>query len=115
MRSHSASVVSSIAALDATPAFETTMSTPPKRSTAAANAAATESSLVTSPPTARPPSPSAADRILGAVAVEVEGDHAGAGAARARRTTARPIPPAAPVTSATAPCSSPGGGASESL
>ena len=30
-------------------------------------------------------------------------------------TIARPMPPAAPVTSATLPCSSPGGGASESL
>ena len=45
LRSHSARVVSSIAALDATPAFETTMSTPPNAATAAPNASATESSL----------------------------------------------------------------------
>ena len=57
LRFHSSSVVSSIAALEAMPAFETTMSTPPKRSTAAAKAAATASSLVTSPLTASPPSP----------------------------------------------------------
>ena len=36
LRSHSASEVSSIGELDAIPALETTMSTPPKRSTAAA-------------------------------------------------------------------------------
>ena len=36
-------------------------------------------------------------------------------AAASASTIARPMPPAPPVTSATAPCSSPGGGASESL
>ena len=57
LRFHSASVVSSIDELEAMPALETTMSTPPKASTAAANAAATASSEVTSPATARPRSP----------------------------------------------------------
>ena len=40
LRSHSASVVSSIGALEAMPAFDTTMSTPPYALTAAANASA---------------------------------------------------------------------------
>ena len=57
LRFHSASVVSSIEALEAMPALETTMSTPPNASTAARNAPATASSEVTSPPTARPRSP----------------------------------------------------------
>ena len=41
LRSHSASVVSPIGALEAMPALETTMSTPPNASTAAAKASAT--------------------------------------------------------------------------
>jgi hypothetical protein len=57
LRFHSSSEVSSIAALDAMPALETTMSTPPKRSVAAAKAAVTAFSLVTSPLTASPLSP----------------------------------------------------------
>ncbi len=54
LRFHSSSVVSSSAALDAMPAFETTMSMPPNSRTAAANASATAASDVTSPPTASP-------------------------------------------------------------
>ena len=60
LRSHSASVVSPIGALEAIPALETTMSTPPNRATASANARATAPSEVTSPLTEMPASPSPA-------------------------------------------------------
>ena len=60
LRFHSSSVVSSIGALDATPALETTTSTPPNASMAAAKACSTASSEVTSPPTPMPRSPSSA-------------------------------------------------------
>ena len=59
LRSHSSSVVSSIGALEATPAFDTTMSTPPKASAARPNASRTASSFVTSPAAVAPASPRA--------------------------------------------------------
>ena len=114
LRSHSASEVSSSAALDATPALDTRMSTPPKRSTAAAKAAATASSLVTSPLTARPASPYGAT-ASSAPAWSRSNATTHAPAAASESPIARPMPPAPPVTSATWPWSSPGGGACASL
>ena len=114
LRSHSASVVSSIGALEATPALETTMSTPPKASMVASNAAVTARSDVTSPDTARPRSPSSPTAST-APSLSRSNAATQAPAAASESTTARPMPPAAPVTSATLPCSSPGGGESDSL
>ena len=79
LRSHSASVVSSIAALEATPALETTMSTPPNASTAAANAAADGLLGGDVAAHADPVVAELGDRLRGALAVEVEADHARAG------------------------------------
>ncbi len=55
------------------------MSTPPNASTAAANAPATAASEVTSPLTEMPGIAQLRHRVGGAVAVDVEGDHRGAG------------------------------------
>ena len=91
------------------------MSTPPKASTAAAKALGDRLLGGDVAADRRAAVAQLRDRVGGAVAVEVEGHHRRARRRSARATTARPIPPAAPVTSATLPWSSPGGGASESL
>src|ERR687896_1607413 len=114
MRSHSASVVASIGALEATPAFDTTTSTPPNAPTATANASLTASSSVTSPPTAAPASPKLAT-ASDAPSSSRSKATTHAPFAASSSTTARPMPPAAPVTSATRPCNSPGGGRNDSL
>ena len=76
---------------------------------------ATDSSEVTSPATASAAVAEVRDRVGRAVVVEVERRRRTRPRDASDSTTARPMPPAAPVTSATLPCSSPGGGASESL
>ena len=113
-RSHSVNVVSLMGALDAMPAFDTTMSMPPNAETALAKASATARSEVTSPATEIAASP------YGATASAAPGPSrsnatTAAPACTSDSRTARPMPPAAPVTSATRPWSSPGGGANDSL
>ena len=78
LRSHSASVVSSIGALDATPALETTMSTPPK---ASHRRGERRGHRLLGRDVAADRDPAVAERrdgVGGAVAVEVERDDAGA-------------------------------------
>ena len=113
LRSHSASVVSSIGALEATPALDTTMSTPPKAPTAAWNAAATAASEVTSP--------SAATRAVAQLRGRLgRPRHRGRTPRRRRRPTPA-LDDRAPDAAGGAgdqrhlPWSSPGGGAGESL
>ena len=119
LRSQSASAMRSMAAAWAMPAFDTTMSRPPYASTVAATAASTEASDVTSaaePERAR--RPRVRRRLLGhapgARLVQARHHHAGSSLA-SRRATARPMPLAPPVTSATRRASSFSGGAIWSL
>ena len=111
---HSASVVSSIGALEATPAFETTMSTPPKASTAAANAAGDAGLGGDVAGDGDPVVPQLRHRLVRALGVEVERHHAGPG--RGQRVDHRAADAAGGAgDERTAPCSSPGSGASDSL
>ena len=91
------------------------MSTPPKRSIAAREGLGHGVLARDVALTARPRVAESAIAASRAVAVEVEGDHGTRRARASASTIARPMPPAPPVTSATLPCSSPGGGACASL
>ena len=114
LRSHSASVVSSIAALDATPGVGDDDVDAAEALHRGRERAATSSSEVTSPPTPTAAVAECRDGRRGALAVEVEPDDAGAGAGQ--RVDDR----AADAARGTGdqrdlPCSSPGGGAERQL
>ena len=98
--------------LEAIPALETTMSMPPKARTASLKASCTDASSSTSATADSPEVTELVRKVGGAVGIDVVRRHMRLGGGAS--ATAPPMPPAAPVTS-TRPCSSRGGGASDSL
>ena len=88
----------------AAPAFDTTMSTPPKASATLSKAARTEAGSVTSHLTASAAAPIAAASVLAAVSSRSSSATSAPAAAKALAVAA-PMAPAAPVMTATWPAS----------